>query len=86
MVGQLKRILILVAVGIVALTAAYQFGRYQQRQQAAISTAQAISKAIQSRVEVNETIGNMDSFALCLELGGLRDQCEQLRGLATDRD
>lgn len=84
MVGQLKRILILVAVGIVALTAAYQFGRYQQRQQAAISTAQAISKAIQSRVEVNETIENMDSFALCLELGGLRDQCQQLRRLAAD--
>lgn len=62
----------------------YALGIHEGKQQTALKAAEAVSQAIQNRAGINETINNMDSFALCVELGGLRDQCEQLRGLAED--
>ncbi|WOC14967.1 hypothetical protein [Pseudochrobactrum sp. MP213Fo] len=85
MVAQLKMLAVGLLVSAAVLSGTYQLGKYHQRQQAAVETAQAITKAIQNRAGVNETINNMDSVRLCLELGGLRDQCEQLRGLAADQ-
>lgn len=41
-------------------------------------------KAYQKRVDVDAKVRNMDAVALCLELGGVRDECEQLRGLGED--
>lgn len=38
-------------------------------------------KAYQKRNDVDATVKNMDAAALCVELGGLLDECEQLRGL-----
>ncbi|GAA0614919.1 hypothetical protein [Paenochrobactrum glaciei] len=63
----------------------YALGIHEGKQQAALKAAEAVSQAIQNRAGINETINNMDSFALCVELGGVRDQCEQLRGLAEDQ-
>ena len=63
----------------------YALGIHEGKQQAALKAAQAVSQAIQNRAGINETINNMDGFALCVELGGLRDQCEQLRRLAEDQ-
>ncbi|WOC14583.1 hypothetical protein [Pseudochrobactrum sp. MP213Fo] len=85
MVAQLKMIAVALLVSAAALTGAYHVGKHHQRQQAAVETAQAITKAIQNRAGVNETINNMDSVRLCLELGGVREQCGQLRGLAADQ-
>ena len=62
----------------------YGLGIHEGKQQAALKAAEAVSQAIQNRAGINETINNMDGFALCVELGGVRDQCEQLRGLADD--
>lgn len=62
----------------------YALGTHDGKQQAALKAAEAVSQAIQNRAGINETINNMDGFALCVELGGVRDQCEQLRGLADD--
>ncbi|MCF7646039.1 hypothetical protein KQ944_12770 [Bacillus subtilis] len=63
----------------------YALGVHDGKQQAALKAAQAVTQAIQNRVGINERIDNMDSIALCIELGGLRDQCEQLRRLAEDQ-
>lgn len=60
----------------------YALGQHDGKQDAALKAAQAVTQAIQSRAGINEKIDNLDSFALCVELGGVRDQCEQLRGLA----
>lgn len=38
-------------------------------------------KAYKKRTDVDATVRNMDAVALCLELGGVRDECEQLRGV-----
>lgn len=76
----------IVAVGaILLLLGTCHLGKHNQRQQSTMEAAQSITKAIQNRSGINETINNMDGAALCLELGGVRDQCEQLRGLAADK-
>lgn len=85
MISRLQITGIAVAGAILLLLGAYHLGKHNQRQQSAVEAAQSITKAIQNRTEINETINNMDSVALCLELGGVREQCEQLRGLGSDK-
>ena len=63
----------------------YALGVHDGKQDVALKAAQAVTQAIQNRAGINETIDNMDSVALCAELGGVRDQCEQLRGMAEDQ-
>ncbi|WP_113946148.1 hypothetical protein [Pseudochrobactrum asaccharolyticum] len=63
----------------------YALGIHDGKQPAAMKAAQAVTQAIQNRAGINETIDTMDSVALCIELGGVRGQCEQLRGVAADR-
>ena len=63
----------------------YALGTHDGKQQAALKVAQAVTQAIQNRAGINETIDNLDSVALCVELGGMRDQCQQLRGMAEDQ-
>ncbi|MDP8249938.1 hypothetical protein [Pseudochrobactrum saccharolyticum] len=63
----------------------YALGQHDGKQDAALKTAQAVTQAIQNRAGINETINNMDGVALCVELGGVRDQCEQLRGMAENQ-
>ena len=63
----------------------YALGQHDGKQDAALKAAQAVTQALQNRAGINEEVGNMDSYSLCRELGGLRDQCEQLRRLAKDQ-
>ena len=63
----------------------YALGTHDGKQQAAMKAAQAVTQAIRNRAGINERIDNMDSITLCIELGGVRDQCEQLRRLAEDQ-
>ena len=63
----------------------YALGVHDGKQDVALKAAQAVTQAIQNRAGINETIDNMDSVALCAELGGVHDQCEQLRGMAEDQ-
>lgn len=59
----------------------YLLGKHDARQQAALDAAEATIEAIQKRAKVDEKIIGMDGVALCLELGGLQPDCEQLRRL-----
>lgn len=85
MITRLKLLGLMAVISILALCSVYHVGKHNQRQQSALDAAQAVTKAIHNRAQINETINNMDSIALCLELGGGRDQCEQLCGLAEDQ-
>lgn len=85
MIGRLQFAVIAAVGAIMLLVGSYHLGKHDQRQQSAVDAAQLITKAIQDRADINETINNMDSVALCLELGGMPVQCEQLRGLAADQ-
>jgi len=63
----------------------YWLGKHDGRQDVAIEAAKATAKAIQKRADIDEEVINMDARRLCLELGGLREQCDQLRGLEADK-
>ncbi|QMV25596.1 hypothetical protein GRI33_01035 [Brucella sp. BO3] len=63
----------------------YAYGTIKERQRAALAAAEATARAIQKRAGVNEKIIGMDSYRLCLELGGLQSDCEQLRGMEADK-
>ncbi|TIR78950.1 MAG: hypothetical protein E5X15_09925 [Mesorhizobium sp.] len=38
-------------------------------------------KAYKKRTDVDATVRNLGAADLCIELGGLHDECEQLRGV-----
>ncbi|MGU3576790.1 hypothetical protein ACLBWZ_14750 [Brucellaceae bacterium C25G] len=62
----------------------YGLGHRDGMQETSLKVEQAINQALQKRVGINEAINSMDSFSLCIELGGVPEQCQQLRGLAED--
>jgi len=64
----------------------YALGKHDGRQQAAMAAAEATAKAIQKRADVDEKIIGMDSYRLCLELGGMRGDCDQLRRFQSNPD
>ena len=66
---------------------AYQYGKHEARQDAAIEAAKATAKAIDNRAKTDEKINGLDVRGLCLELGGSVSDCNaiELRGMETDR-
>ncbi|MGU3399134.1 hypothetical protein ACLBWS_05235 [Brucellaceae bacterium D45D] len=81
----LKRFLAAVLAAFLFLGVGYTYGTIKQRQRAALAAAEAAAKAIERRADIDETIIGMDAYRLCLELGGVRDECAQLRRMETDR-
>jgi len=67
------------------LAAGYVAGTIKERQRSALAAAEATAKAIQKRADIDEEVINMDAVALCKRLGGVREQCEQLRRLEADK-
>lgn len=65
--------------------AGYAYGTMKERQRAALAAAEATAKAIQKRANIDEKIIGMDAIALCNELGGLPEQCNELRGLGENQ-
>lgn len=59
----------------------YAYGHHKGRQAGRIEILEDTVDAYQDRAEVDGKIGDLDRFGLCVELGGLPDECEQLRGV-----
>lgn len=81
----LKFSLAALVAAFLILGAGYTYGTMKERQRAALAAAEATAKAIQKRTKIDEEIIGMDSYRLCIKLGGLQSDCEQLRGMETDR-
>lgn len=81
----LKYSLAALVAALLLLTAGYTAGTIKERQRAALAAAEATAKAIQKRANIDEKIIGMDAVALCNELGGLPEQCNELRGLEADQ-
>ncbi|TPN57177.1 hypothetical protein [Mesorhizobium sp. B1-1-7] len=58
---------------------AYSSGRTAGR----VEQLQDTVAAYEKRTGIDNETNSLGRVALCLELGGLRDECEQLRGLDT---
>jgi hypothetical protein len=71
---------------LIASGPAYLYGRHEGRQQAAVAALEASVKAQKDRSHENATVEALDPLGLCIELGGMRDDCTaELRRLAEDR-
>ena len=88
MIGRLKIIAALVLVGAVALTGAFHFGKYRQRQEGAIQQLQNDIRAERERVRDDAKTRNLSDYDFCIQSlrrRGLQSaDCEQLRGLAQE--
>jgi hypothetical protein len=89
MFGLLDYLKIGVGAALGALVVAgplYIYGKHQGRQQAAVAALEASIKAYKDRAHENEIVEALDPVGLCVELGGLRADCEaELRRLGEDR-
>jgi hypothetical protein len=64
---------------------AYFYGAHNGRQQAAVAALEAVSQAYKDRTDENEAVEALNPGALCVELGGMPDDCAaELRRLAED--
>lgn len=77
----LKYSLAALVAAFLLLAGGYAAGTIKERQRAAVAAVEATSKAILKRVNIDEKIIGMDAVTLCLELGGVPQQCNELRGL-----
>ena len=77
----IKSIAVGAVVAIAALSGTFLLGAHSERVKANAKLNENIIKAVRSRAGIDEKINNMDAVALCLELGGVPEQCEQLRGV-----
>lgn len=81
----LKYSLAAVLAAFLMAVGGYAYGTIKERQRTAVAAAEATAKAIQKRANIDEKIIGMDAIALCNELGGLPEQCNELRGLEADQ-
>ncbi|MBA8822334.1 hypothetical protein BRY73_02745 [Ochrobactrum sp. P6BS-III] len=81
----LKYSLAALVVAFLLLAGGYAAGTIKERQRAAVAAAEATAKAIEKRANIDEKIIGMDAAALCLELGGVPEQCNELRRVEADQ-
>ena len=64
----------------------YLYGVHEGKQKAAVAQAIETAKSFKERAETNDKVQSLDAIALCLELGGLPDECTiELRGVAKNK-
>ncbi|MEZ5781803.1 MAG: hypothetical protein R3D70_09260 [Rhizobiaceae bacterium] len=73
------------AVGLlIAAGALYSAGYIKGVSVGRVEAMKDTVAAYGKREGINHEVSGMDAVAVCIELGGLRDECEQLRGLAAN--
>ncbi|RUX03176.1 MAG: hypothetical protein E5V51_00120 [Mesorhizobium sp.] len=65
------------AICAALLLVGYTKGRSDGRVAVLVDTVKAYKK----RTDVDAKVHDLDAADLCVELGGVRDECEQLRGV-----
>lgn len=75
---------VVVALGLAAwvLHSAYESGKQAER----VARLKADVEAYRKREGIEHEVHGMDRYRICLELGGVQHDCEQLRRLAEAAD
>lgn len=68
----------LAAVALVAW-GAWTLGKLEGRQQGRLAQMEDTIEAHEKWEGIEDAVSNLGDYDLCIELGGLPDQCEQLR-------
>ena len=88
MMMRIKIIAVLLLVSAAALTGAFQFGKYKQRQQDAIQQLQRDISVERERVKDDAKTRALSDYDFCIQSlrrrGVQSSDCEQLRGLAQE--
>jgi hypothetical protein len=71
-----------IAGALLAAGPFYLIGEHDGRSQAAVERLEADVEAYVKREGIDHEVDGMDRYRICLDLGGLPDQCGQLRGVA----
>ena len=64
-----------------ALGAVFGAGYWKGKASGRVEALQGTIEAYKAREGIDHEISGWDRVRLCIELGGLRDECEQLRGM-----
>lgn len=80
----LSKYLYLAAGAAVAIGLAFGAGYVKGLAAGRIDQLQDTIEAYEDRNGVDETVEGYDRVALCIELGGLPDECAELRGVEED--
>ena len=75
MTGALARIGLIAAIAVGLFLAGYAKGRHDGK----VEQLRDSVEAYQKRGKINNETDALDSRALCLRLGGVRDDCDELR-------
>lgn len=78
----LYRIGAMVLIAAAVATAIYAKGRSDGRDAGRVEQLRDSVEAFQKRGKINNETNALDSRALCLRLGGVPDDCDELRGMA----
>ena len=88
MLVRLKITAVLLLVSVAALTSAFQFGKYKQRQEGVIQQLQNDIRAERERVKDDAKTRNLSDYDFCIQSlrrrGVQSADCEQLRRLAQE--
>ncbi|MER9628391.1 hypothetical protein [Mesorhizobium sp. M0296] len=79
--GRALWIAMAVLAGFALVGGVFLYGRSVEAQAGRVSALEDTVKAYRKRNDVDATVRNMDAADLCAELGGLPDDCKQLRGV-----
>lgn len=64
----------------VAYLPVYHMGKSAGRHEARVDQLEADVEAYAKREGIEDEVDGMDRYRICLDLGGLPDECERLRG------
>ena len=71
----------IVAFVIALVSALYGAGYYKGRSDGRIAQLKDTVQAHENRKIIDETVGGLNGYDLCRQLGGLPDECAELRGV-----
>ena len=69
------------AAGAAAIWGVYLYGKHEGRQQATVARLEADVNAHIKREGIDHEVDGMERYRICLDLGGVPNDCEQLRGV-----
>ena len=71
----------IVAFVIALVSALYGAGYYKGRSDGRISQLKATVQAHENRKSIDQAVDDLNGYDLCRDIGGLPDECAELRGL-----
>lgn len=81
----MNKVLFGALVGAGLLAGSYHLGTRHEAQENTRRISEAIVEAKENRGSINGTVKDISAYDLCIKLGGLREQCSELRGVGKDK-